>query len=210
MNDRNESGEADDATLVARAATGDRTAFNALYQRHQLPLYRTALALTRDKGAAEELLQETFLRAYRHLARVVLPEGGTLRPWLHRILINLTHDWSARQRGLPSPLEAATERLLAAATPSPERQAEQRELERVVSEAIALLPFKQRVVVVLYYLHDMDLNEISATLALPPGTVKSRLFYGRARLKAELARDRRLALPAPRTATAGGVEYAPA
>src|SRR6187399_888391 len=132
MRDRadTDGAEADDATLVSRAAGGDRQAFSQLYQRHQLPLYRTGLALTHDRGAAEELLQETFLRAYRHLARVVLVDGASLRPWLHRILINLAHDWSARQRTLPGPLEAATERLLAAATPSPERQAEQRELER--------------------------------------------------------------------------------
>jgi RNA polymerase sigma-70 factor (ECF subfamily) len=200
--------EPDDATLVAAAAAGDREAFSVLYQRHQLPLYRTGLALTHDKGAAEELLQETFLRAYRHLARVVLAENASLRPWLHRILINLAHDWSARQRHQPGPLEAAAERLLAAATPSPERQAEQHELERLVSEAVSRLPFKHRVVVVLYYVHDMDLGEIAATLSVPAGTVKSRLFYGRARLRAELLADQRVALPALRPAEAG-VEYAP-
>lgn len=201
--------EPDDAVLVARALEGDREAFARLYQRHQVALYRTGLALTRERGAAEELLQETFLRAYRHLARVSLPEGGTLRPWLHRILINLAHDWSARQRRQPGLLESTAERLLIATIPSPERQAEQRELERVVADAIALLPFKQRVVVVFYYLHDMDLGEISTTLSLPVGTIKSRLYYGRARLRAELALDERLPAHVRRAAEAL-VEYVPA
>jgi RNA polymerase sigma-70 factor, ECF subfamily len=199
----------DDATLVGRVQAGDRQAFATLYQRHHLPLYRTALALTHERGAAEELLQEAFLRAYRHLARVELPAGSSLRPWLHRILINLAHDWSTRQRRQPGALESAAERLLAASAPSPERLVEQHELERVVADAVARLPFKQRVVVVLYYLHDMDLTEISTTLGLPPGTVKSRLFYGRARLRTELESDRRVPVPV-RPAVDAGVEYASA
>jgi RNA polymerase sigma-70 factor (ECF subfamily) len=205
MGDPQTADEPDDATLVVRVLAGDREAFAALYQRHRLPLYRTGLALTRERTVAEELLQEAFLRAFRHMARVELLPGQSLRPWLHRILINLAHDWSARQRIRPTPLESTAERLLAAASLSPEREAEQRELERVVADAIALLPFKQRVVVVLYYLHDMDLAEIAATLGLPAGTVKSRLFYGRARLKAELEADQRL--PGRRAAETV-VEYA--
>ncbi len=205
--------ETDDATLVTRSLAGDRQAFGALYQRHHLPLYRTALALTHERGAAEELLQEAFLRAYRHLARVELPADGSLRPWLHRILINLAHDWSARQRRQPGALEGVAERLLAAAAPSPERQVEQHELQRAVTEAVARLPFKQRVVVVLYYLHDMDLTAIAGTLALPEGTVKSRLYYGRARLRADLASERWGPTPVPapvRPSLEPEVEYVPA
>ena len=200
---------ADDATLIGRVLTGEREAFAAQYERHHLPLYRTALALTHERPVAEELLPEAFLRAYRHLGRVELPAGASLRPWLHRILINLAHDWSARQRRQPGVLESAAERLLTAATPSPERQVEQRELERVVTLAVAGLPFRQRVVVVLYYLHDMDLTEIATTLGLPVGTVKSRLYYGRARLRRELAADRQGPVAAPRPADMA-VEYASA
>ena len=66
------------------------------------------------------------------------------------------------------------------------------DLERLVAEAIEQLPFKQRIVVILFYLHDMDLIEIAELLDLPPGTVKSRLHYGRARLREQLSSDLRL------------------
>lgn len=185
--------EVDDATLVARAAGSDRGAFEALYRRHNVPLYRTALAMTRDQGAAEELLQETFLRAYRHIGRVTVPEGGSLRAWLHRILINLVYDWTARRRSsMTESLEHVFDRLVTASSLSPERQTERHELAQVVDEAIDRLPFKQRVVVVLFYVHDMDLDEIAETLKIPPGTVKSRLYYARERLREQLLQDARL------------------
>jgi len=184
--------DAGDAELVARAVAGDRGSFEALYERHHRPLFRTALAMTRDRGVAEELLQEAFLRAYRHLRRVTLDPGASLRPWLHRIVINLSYDWLARQRTAGGSIDGVVERWISRTAVSPEQEAEQHELERIIGDAIAGLPFKQRIVVVLFYLHDMDLIEISEILNLPPGTVKSRLFYGRARLRARLEADARL------------------
>jgi RNA polymerase sigma-70 factor (ECF subfamily) len=187
--------EVDDAILVARVVDGNRAAFEALYRRHQLSLFRTALAMTRDQGAAEEILQEAFLRAFRHMGRVQLPEGGSLRPWLHRIVINLVYDWSARRRAhVTESLEHVFDRLATASSLSPERQVERHELAQVVDEAIDKLPFKQRVVIILFYVHDMDLCEIAETLDVPPGTVKSRLFYARERLREQLLADRRLPL----------------
>jgi RNA polymerase sigma-70 factor (ECF subfamily) len=183
----------DDAALVARAAAGDRSAFEALYRHHSAPLYRTALAISRDSHVAEELLQESFVRAYRSIGRVQLDQGASLRPWLHRILINLAYDWSSKQRNALSMVERSGRQLLPAAPTSPEGQLEAAELKRAVLEAVDDLPFKQRIVVVLFYLHEMDLEEIASTLDLPPGTVKSRLYYGRARLRERLASDKRLA-----------------
>jgi RNA polymerase sigma-70 factor (ECF subfamily) len=182
----------DDATLVAEARQGDQTAFERLYERHKVPLYRTALAITRDRTTAEELLQEAFLRAYRHMGRIELTEGASLRPWLHRILVNLAYDWSAKQKHAARPLEGVVEKLVTSPSLSPELRAEQRELQGVVADAIAELPFKQRIVIILFYLHDMDLSEISSIVNVPPGTVKSRLYYGRARLRELLQADERL------------------
>lgn len=195
--------EADDATIVARVAGGDRAAFAELYGRHSGPLFRTAFAVTRDKGVAEDLLQEAFLRGFRHIGRVQLAPGASLRPWLHRILINLAYDWSARQRTAEAAVGRAADRFAPESMVSPERHLEARESQRLVRDALDELPFKQRIVIILFYLHEMDLAEISITLNVPAGTVKSRLHYGRARLKSVLETDARLPV-------ALGVRYASA
>lgn len=181
----------DDAGLVERVKAGEPSAFEALYERHHRPLFRTALAMTRRKPVAEDLLQEAFLRAFRHIGRVRLKEKASLRPWLHRILINLVYDRSARKRLNSGPLESVVDRL-ASRSPSPERRAERSETARIVEEAVAALPDNHRAVVVLFYLHDMDVTEIALTLGVPAGTVKSRLYYARSRLREALETDRRL------------------
>jgi RNA polymerase sigma-70 factor (ECF subfamily) len=184
-------GELNDRALVALVRGGEAAAFEALYERHHRPLFRTALAMTRRKHVAEDVLQEAFLRAYRHIGRVRLEDGASLRPWLHRILINLIYDRSARKRLPSGPLETVVGRLASRAQ-SPERRFERREMAGVVDEAIAALPDNHRAVVVLFYVHDMDVAEIALTLGVPEGTVKSRLFYARARLREALGADRRL------------------
>lgn len=179
-----------DAELVARAACGDGMAFETLYRRHHVPLFRTALAMTGQVNTAEDVLQDAFVRAYRHIGRVQLAEGASLRPWLHRIVVNLARDLAARREPIVTS-DTDLERF-ANGGPSLERTAERRELNRIVAEAVDRLPFDQRLVVVLFYTQDMDVEQIAATLGIPPGTVKSRLYYGRVRLRAALAEDVRL------------------
>ncbi|MEO8082197.1 MAG: sigma-70 family RNA polymerase sigma factor [Ardenticatenales bacterium] len=183
-----------DAELVAHAAQGDAAAFEALYRRHHVALFRTALGMTGHVASAEDLLQDAFIRAYRHVGRVQLADGASLRPWLHRIVVNLARDRAAR-RAMATTGDRDLERIDAGSI-SPERSMERREVNRIVAEAVDRLPFDQRLVVVLFYTQDMDVAEIAATLGIPPGTVKSRLYYGRARLRAALAEDvRMVALP---------------
>lgn len=179
-----------DAELVARAACGDGKAFETLYRRHHVPLFRTALAMTGQANTAEDLLQDAFVRAYRHIGRVQLAEGASLRPWLHRIVVNLARDLAARRE--PAVTSDTELERFAIGGPSLERTAERREVNRIVAEAVDRLPFDQRLVVVLFYTQDMDVEQIAATLGIPPGTVKSRLYYGRVRLRAALTEDVRL------------------
>lgn len=196
------STDVDDATLIARARDGDASGFAGLFARHRAALHRVALAMTGREAQAEEFVQETFLRAYRHLDRVVLAPGASLRPWLQRILVHIIYDDGARRRHATQPLDALHERVAADGEPSTERRVLDRELRRDVAEAIRQLPEKHRLVVVLFYLEDLDVDAIAAAIGVPAGTVKSRLFYGRARLRELLADAPSAAAPATDAAPA--------
>ncbi len=176
--------------LVARARRGDLRAFEGLYDLHKGPVYRTAMAITGDRLCAEEILQETFLRAFKNLDHI--REGVSLSPWLYRIAVNLSYDWTARRRRGPIALDGVIEQLMAPVTTSPEVKAEERELYGLVYEAIDKLEFKQRATLVLFYLHDFSLVEIAEIMDCPVGTVKSRLHYARENLRRELLADQRL------------------
>jgi len=177
----------DDAQLVPRIQGGDLSAFEALYRKYKNELYRTALAITRDQGAAEELLQDCFVRAYDHIGSV--DACSSLRPWLHRIIVNLSYNWSAKKRLHLVSFEDVFERLLALPRSSPERVYERQELMKAVDEAIRSLSMPQRVVVVLFYLQGFSLVEIAYVLDCPVGTVKSRLHNARRALKRRLTVD---------------------
>lgn len=180
----------DDGELVARIREGDLDAFETLYRRYKDELYRTAFAITRDRGAAEELLQDCFLRAYDHMDRV---DGyASLRPWLHRIVVNLSYNWAAKRRLRLISIEDVFDRLLMVPRTSPERAFEREELLQVVDEALRSLSMRQRVVVVLFYLQGFSLAEIAYVLDCPVGTVKSRLHNARRVLRQELMADARI------------------
>jgi RNA polymerase sigma-70 factor (ECF subfamily) len=173
-----------DTALVQRVQGGDMAAFEELFHKYKGVIYRTALAITRDSGAAEEVLQDCFYKTYVHIHRIQpdLP----LSPWLHRVAVNLSCNAVKRRRGWLEPLENIAERLFADPHHSPEHLCEQSELQGTIRDIVNNLPLKHRVVVVLHYLQDLSLPEIAAILECPVGTVKSRLHYARKVLKIEI------------------------
>jgi len=180
----------DDGYLVPRIQAGDLGAFETLYRKYKDELYRTALGITSDRGAAEELLQDCFLRVYDHIDSV---DGcSSLRPWLHRIIVNLSYNWAAKKRLRLVSLEEVFERLLSVPRSSPERALEREQMVQAVDEAIRALAMPQRVVVVLFYLQGFSVAEIAHTLDCPVGTVKSRLHNARKVLKRRLQADSRI------------------
>jgi RNA polymerase sigma-70 factor (ECF subfamily) len=180
----------DDGELVTRIRGGDLDAFETLYRRYKDELYRTALAITRDRGAAEELLQDCFLRAYDHMDRV---DGyASLRPWLHRIIVNLSYNWATKKRLRLVSVEDVFDRLMMVPRSSPERAFEREELLQVVDDALRSLSMPQRAVVVLFYLQGFSLAEIAYVLDCPVGTVKSRLYNARKALRQRLMADARI------------------
>lgn len=180
----------EDSQLVSRIRQGDLVALGVLYERHKKQVYRVALAITRDPSTAEDILQDSFLRLHRSVDR--FDETRPLSPWLYRVTVNLSYNWVTRQSRWLAPVGDAIERLRAGPKSSPETVVEQRELQRIVREALRALKFEHRVVLVLFYLAGLRLKEVAYVLDLPEGTVKSRLHYGRKRLRSRLERDRRV------------------
>jgi RNA polymerase sigma-70 factor (ECF subfamily) len=180
----------EDNELIPRVRRGDLAAFEALYDKYKGQVYRTALAIIRDKSAAEDILQECFLRVYAHIDKIDI--SRPLSPWIHRIAVNLSYNWATkRQRWFPL-LGEVVDQFVGDHHGSPEHILEREELQRIVQEAIHSLSFAQRVVIILFYLNGFSLEEIAYILDCPVGTVKSRLYYGRQNLKRKLGADKRL------------------
>jgi RNA polymerase sigma-70 factor (ECF subfamily) len=180
----------EDGRLISQIRQGNILALRALYEKYKVQVYRTALAITHDREAAEDILQDCFLRVYTYIDG--LDGSLPLSPWLYRVTVNLSYNWVKKRRRWMKPLEEAIDHLVAPPRTLPESALERGELQRVVQKAIASLSFKHRVVVVLFYLNGFSLNEIAYILDCPVGTVKSRLHYARRNLRRKLDRDRRL------------------
>lgn len=180
----------EDGRLISQIRQGNILALKALYEKYNVQVYRTALAITHDREAAEDILQDCFLKVYIHVDK--LDGSLPLSPWLHRVTVNLSYNWANKRRRWLQPLEEVVDHLVAAPRTLPESALERGELQLVVQKAIASLGFKHRVVVVLFYLNGFSLKEIAYILDCPVGTVKSRLHYARRKLRRKLERDRRL------------------
>lgn len=175
---------ASDKDLVLQLQRGDLDALGALYDRHHQRVYRTALGITNDPEAAADLLQDVFLRVYRFARRI--DPSRPLEPWLYRVTANLAYTWLKRRKRWYRYLIEVGEWLARELGPGPQRQLELDEEAARARKAVAALPVSQRMVVVLFYLNDLSVEEIAGILDIPKGTVKSRLYYARSTLKKKL------------------------
>jgi RNA polymerase sigma-70 factor, ECF subfamily len=182
----------EDGYWLDRICAGDHDAFGQIYEKYSKTLYRAVVAITRDHAAAEEILQESFVRLYKHAAR--LDRDRSVLPWLHRVAINLSYNWLVRDRLRFTSLDHLLEHWHARLTHKVEieKELEERERVNVVRAAIEELSFDQRVVIILFYLQGFSLIEIAETLDVPIGTAKSRLHYARKALERKLLADAKL------------------
>jgi RNA polymerase sigma-70 factor (ECF subfamily) len=176
-------GEPEDALLVERARGGDRDAFGVLARRYQRRVFALGLRYFREAADADDLVQETFLRAWRALDRYDVERP--FAPWLFRIAANwaLTQLETRRRRGG----EELTESLEWDG-PSPAESADSARLRREVTAAVNALPEDQRVVLHLRVTEDLSYREIAETLDVPIGTVMSRLARARETLRGKVKR----------------------
>jgi len=173
-----------DAELVKLLISGNLEALGVLYDRHYQQIYRTAIAIMGDPDAAEDILQDCFLRVHQYAHKI--DTSRPLPPWLYRVTVNLCYTWMRKHRRSKFPLEDFIERLVTPPTQAPDMYAERAELLDKIRAAIDALPVNQRVVVSLYYVNNQNLQEIAEILDCPVGTVKSRLFHAREKLRAQL------------------------
>lgn len=176
-----------DRELVLQLQQNDLAALGDLYDRHQRLVFRTALGITGDEQVAADLLQDVFLRMHRFAHHI--DPSRPLEPWLYRTTANLTYTWMKRHKRWLRPLEDVAEWLVGSKKQVPSYVVEATEDWKDIQKAVSSLSLQQRVVVVLYYINDLSLQEISEILEVPVGTIKSRLFYGRKSLKKYLETD---------------------
>jgi RNA polymerase sigma-70 factor (ECF subfamily) len=169
----------DETFLLARARQGDLSAFEEIVRRHQRRVYGVALRIVRSHDVADDVAQETFLRAWRSLDRFEL--GRPFGPWVRRIAANLAvnHVRSPEAREDPLP-EGHGETPAPGADPLGALL--DAEARRVLDEAVCALPAEQRAVFVLRAVEELSYQEIADALGLHLGTVMSRLFRARTRL----------------------------
>ena len=181
-----------DAALVKRAQANDRAAFNEIVLRYKARVYNYIYRMVHSPTDAEDLTQETFVKAYLSIAS--FQSRASLNTWLYRIATNLCIDFSRRGRKLQNTysLSAETdaeegERDLPDTRFDPQRLALNDELGATLDTALRDLPEKLRTVVLLYDIEGLAYDEIAAILGCPLGTVKSRLYNARASLREQLS-----------------------
>ncbi len=169
-----------DEILAARAAAGDRRAFDALVTRHRQAVYRLCWAATGNHADADDAAQETFVRAYRSLARY--DPSRPFVPWLRTIAWNC--GLSVRRDGNAGVPRVAADDAPEPADPAPgpEAAAAGNEEWQRVAGAVAALPDDLRTVLVLRAVEGLSYAEIALAAGIPAGTVMSRLSRARKRL----------------------------
>lgn len=160
--------------LIVRAQRGEIAAFDALVRAYETPVFRAAYLITRDEHDAADAAQEAFVRAFRGLGSFRL--GEPFRPWLMRIVTNqaLNRIQAAKRR--TGMTERYAQRVNAAMeSPNAQRALEAREKNELLVSAVSRLKPEEQALITLRYFIELPEVEVAQTLAIPQGTVKSRL-----------------------------------
>lgn len=169
----------EDELLVIRCQLGERAAFDELTERWHPPLWKYLRRVAGSDDAAKDVAQDVWLRVLRGIGR--LRDGSRLRPWLFGIARHTLMDRLRQQYAGVVDIDFDVTELAAgqpAESPEEELAAMENELER--------LPVTEREVLTLFYLRELSLAEVAEVLAVPVGTVKSRLFRARRLLRQAL------------------------
>lgn len=174
--------------LIQRWQKDDPAAFDELYNRHAPVIYRLGWAMLQQKQAAEDVVQETFLRAHKARHRFD-PSKASLGTWLYQIALNYCRSYLRRKHLLTIPWLRSSEETpdLPDTRPGPEGATLRGESRQILWEAVQKLSAPLREVVTLHYYMELPAVEIAAMLNCPEGTIYSRLHNARRRLAETLA-----------------------
>jgi len=179
----------EDTVLASRARRGDSSAFHELYSRYAPRVFSLALGILGDRFAAEDVVQDTFLSAWRHIAAYESAQGS-FAVWITHIAHNKTVDiLRRRRRGQGHQVPGTVEDLLALLPdprPGPDQQSETRWASERVREALGRLPASYREVLVLAYFYGYTHQEIARHTGHPLGTVKTWIRQGLEALRGTL------------------------
>jgi RNA polymerase sigma-70 factor, ECF subfamily len=174
-------GASEDQADVERVLDGDVTAFEGIVRRWQGPMINLAYRFCRDRGRAEDMAQEVFLRAYRGLAR--WRRDATFSTWLFALA---TNHYCTELRRIPS-REVWIEDVPELGDPrNTLMDVEGADRDRSIQRAVLSLPSKYREALTVFYFQEMDLAAAASSLAIPEGTLKARLSRGREMLRGKL------------------------
>jgi len=172
--------------LIADCIAGDDAAVERLVRQYETGVYRLALSIVDDTAEANEITQETFISALRSLRSY--EERKSFKAWLYTIALNHARS-HLRKRKVMDRLRTTVSSLFQIESQKrtlPEEDVIQTEEEAAVWNALNKLDERHRIVIVLRYFHELSVTEIAETLALPEGTVHSRLHTARERLRIAL------------------------
>jgi RNA polymerase sigma-70 factor, ECF subfamily len=173
----------DDQADVESVLAGNISAFEGIVRRWQGPMINLAYRFCRDRGRAEDMAQEAFLRAYRALGQ--WRKDAVFSSWLFALATNLYRSELRRipARNMSVSLDDVAEPADARAS---DGGLEERDRDSAVRRAVDALPEKYREALILFYFHEMDVTAAARSLGLPEGTFKARLFRGREVLRGKL------------------------
>ena len=181
----------DDKILVKAHLQGDKTAFEVLFKKYREMVGRLVFSILKEESRVEDTVQDVFVLLFRNLSK--FRGQSALKTWIYRIAvnealrqINRSKRWVQMPEGDVEPAQIPSAIVVFNHGASPERvmiEGQQREL---IQSGLSQLKQDHRVILTLYYLEDLSVQELSSVLEIPEGSVKSRLFYAREALKKAL------------------------
>jgi len=178
-----------DRSAVARVVSGDGNAFQSLVERHSKYVFHVAYRLVGSSQDAEDVVQETFLKAYRQLGR--FEARADFRTWLHRIAVNCSIDYirARRSREIGQDLADLDDRACAdqlAGQPLPDRMAMSAQIDERVRDALSGLTPMERAAFMLRHVEGRPIREVAAALGLKSEAAKNSIFRAVRKMRAAL------------------------